>query len=116
MKESLNNEISSSEESPFFESIIIDRKVINGILDFTKEVVGYFRNLNLKLQVHVPFVANLDSFKQELKNAPVKKVGIFQGVFNEQTNEFEHINQVEADSLDQKTREVLGREELVVLS
>ena len=98
----------------WFKNIV--RKVINGVLEFAQQVVGYFRNLNLKPQIHVPFMANLDSFKQELKNAPVKKVGIFQGVFNEQTNEFEHINQVEADSLDQKTKEVLGREELVVLS
>ena len=98
----------------WFKNIV--RKVINGVLEFAQQVVGYFRNLNLKPQIHVPFMANLDSFKQELKNVPVKKVGIFQGVFNEQTNEFEHINQVEADSLDQKTREVLGREELVVLS
>ena len=116
MKESLNNEISSSEESPFFESIIIDRKVINGILDFTKEVVGYFRNLNLKPQIHVPFVANMNSFKEKLKKAPVKSVGIIVGVFNEQTDDFEDVCQVEADGLDQKTREVLGREELVVLS
>lgn len=98
----------------WFKNIV--RKVINGVLEFAQQVVGYFRNLNLKPQIHVPFMANLDSFKQELKNVPVKKVGIFQGVFNEQTNEFEHINQVEADSLDQKTKEVLGREELVVLS
>ena len=98
----------------WFKNIV--KKVINGILEFAQQVVGYFRNLNLKPQIHVPFMANLDSFKQELKNAPVKKVGIFQGVFNEETDKFEHINQVEADGLDETTLKVLGREELVVLS
>ena len=103
-----------SEVLTWFKNIV--KKVINGMLDFAQQVVGYFINLSLKPQVHVPFVANMNSFKEKLKNAPVKSVGIFQGVFNQQTDEFEHINQVEADGLDQKTREVLGREELVVLS
>jgi hypothetical protein len=94
----------------------IVKKTINGVLNFANEVVGYFRNLKLDPKTQTPFIANMNSFKEKLKNAPVKNVGIFQGIFNEQTNDFEHVQQIEADGLDQQTIEILGKESLVVLS
>ena len=51
-----------------------------------------------------------------LQKAPVKDVGIFKGVYNEETDEITHNEYIEADALDQKTQQVLGKEELVVLA
>ena len=92
------------------------RKIVDGILNFTKHVVGWFKSLNLLPGQDVPFVANKEQFKAALKSAPVKDVGIFKGVYNEVTDEITHAEYIEADSLDKQTREVLGNEELVVLS
>jgi hypothetical protein len=94
----------------------IVKKVINGVLNFANEVVGYFRNLKLDPKTQTPFLANMNSFKDKLKNAPVKNVGIFQGVYNEQTDAFEDVQQIEADGLDQQTMETLGKDALIVLS
>jgi hypothetical protein len=90
--------------------------VIDGVLNFAEKVVGYFKNLKLTPNKHVPFIANKQAFVDKIKNATVKNVGIFQGIFNKDTNEFEHVQDLEADSLDQNTKEILGNEELVVLS
>lgn len=51
-----------------------------------------------------------------LQKAPTKNVGIFEGVYDEATDEIVENRFIEADALDPKTREVLGDEDLVVLS
>lgn len=92
------------------------KKIINGVINFTHEVVDYFKKLLLDPKKHTPFIANMNSFKEILKNAPVKNVGLFQGVYNQQTDKFENLQQIEADGLDQKTKDVLGKEDLVILN
>ena len=90
--------------------------VINGIFNFLAHCVNWFKSLRLDKNRHVPFVANGEQFKDMLKTAPKKNVGIFQGVFDEATEEIVANQFIEADALDPKTREVLGDEDLVVLS
>jgi ribosomal protein L30/L7E len=90
--------------------------VINGIFNFLAHCVNWFKSLRLDKNRHVPFVANGEQFKDMLKTAPKKNVGIFQGVFDEATDEIVENRFIEADALDSKTREVLGNEDLVVLS
>ena len=51
------------------------RRVIDGVLNFVKEVVNWFRRLNLNPQKDTPFVADAKKFKELLKTAPRKKVG-----------------------------------------
>ena len=51
-----------------------------------------------------------------LRRAPNKNVGIFKGVYNEETDEIEHSEFVEADELDSQTKNVMQNEPLVVLS
>lgn len=51
-----------------------------------------------------------------LKTAPEKKVGIFEGVYNEEKDEITAHRYLDADELDQKTKDVLENEPLVVLS
>ena len=102
------------------------RKVINGILNFARDLVAWYHRRVLKPGIDTPFILNAKSFKELIKNAPVKDVGIFSnqqknvsvmsGIYNEEIDEITDNQIIEADSLDAKTREVLGNKELVVLS
>lgn len=103
------------------------KKIINGILNFAKEVIGYFKTLRLVLGKHKPFIFKPDEqFKDMVRNAPVRKVGIpfeqdkseviIEGVLNEETNSLENIRYITADALDDETKRVLGNDELVVLN
>lgn len=96
----------------------IYKKIINGIINFYTHIVGWFKSLMLKQGRDVPFIANANSpqFRQLLKEAPVKNVGIFQGVYNEDTNEITYNEYLQADAIDAETRNILGKETLVVLS
>ena len=91
-------------------------RVVNGILNFAKEIVGWFKSLNLKKGQEIPFIAQKELFKDAIKNAPVRNVGIFEGVYDEVTEEITHVEYIVADDLDAQTRKVLGEEELVVLN
>ncbi|MCQ2234880.1 MAG: hypothetical protein MJZ24_09110 [Paludibacteraceae bacterium] len=90
--------------------------IIRGILNFVQQVVGWFKSLRLNPKKDIPFIANKEQFKESLKSAPRKSVGIFEGVFNEDADEITHIRALEADELDAKTKSVLGNEEIVVLT
>ena len=93
------------------------RVIIRGVFNFAKNVVAWFKNIyNLDKEVDTPFIADASKFKEALKTAPTKNVGIFQGVYNEETDEITHNQYLEADEIDDKTREVLGGEPLVVLN
>lgn len=92
------------------------RKVIHGILNFAREVVDWFRTLRLDPQEDTPFIADASKFKEMLKTAPKKDVGIFEGVYNEEEDEIVSCRYLDADDLDQKTKDTLGDESLVVLS
>lgn len=92
------------------------RKVIQGVLNFFKEVVVWFKSLNLNPQKDTPFIADASEFKEMLKTAPKKNVGIFEGAYNEEEDEIVSHRYLDADELDQQTKDVLGKESLVVLS
>ena len=94
----------------------IVRKVIHGILSFAREVVNWFKSLSLDPQKDSPFIADAEQFKDMLKTAPRKDVGIFEGVYNEEADEITVSRYLEANEVDQKTKEVLGNEPLVVLN
>ncbi|MGL4804781.1 MAG: hypothetical protein ACRC26_00285 [Bacteroidales bacterium] len=91
-------------------------EIIEGIVSFVHHVVGWFRELMLDKKKHVPFIGKMDEFKSALKNAPVKNAGIFEGVYNEETDQIEHIRYLDADDLDTTTKQVLGDQPLVVLN
>ena len=50
------------------------------------------------------------------QNWTPQKVGIFEGVYNEDEDEITAHQYVDADSVDQQTKDVMGNESLVVLS
>lgn len=90
-------------------------KTIEGSVNFM-EVVNYFKSLKLDKEKHIPFVAKAEAFKEILKFEPKKQVALFIAVFDKNLNEIIHSQIIEADELDAKTLEVLGVEDLVVLS
>lgn len=94
----------------------IIKRVIEGVFDFLAHCVNWFKSLRLNKEKHVPFVADAKAFKEMLKTAPTKNVGIFEGVYDETTDEIIANQFIEADAVDTKTKEVLGEEDLVVLS
>lgn len=92
------------------------RKIIQGIIDFAKHIVAWFKNLQLNRQKHKPFLANAAEFKEMMQQAPTKNVGIFKGVFNEETDDIEYHEYIEGDSVDNETKNTLGKEKLVLLT
>lgn len=89
---------------------------IDGILTLAEYVVDYFKGLKLRPDRDIPFIADEVQLADLIHRAPVKKVGIFEGVYNEDTNEIEHYRAIEADMMDSSLKKVLGNEPLVVLS
>lgn len=94
------------------------KRFIDGCLQFFKDVVNWFKSLKLNQKIHIPFIGNANNkeFRQMLKQAPVKNVGIFQGVYDQETDEIIHHEYIEADSVDEQTYETLKGEPIVVLS
>jgi hypothetical protein len=80
------------------------------------EVVNWFKTLKLDKNKHVPFVAKASAMKDKLSIQPTKKESLFIGVYDEEKDEIVHAKFIETDELDAKTREVLGNEDLIVLS
>lgn len=92
--------------------------IIDGVMEMFAHVVQYFKGLKLRKNRDIPFIANKNSekFREMLDKAPVKDVGIFEGTYNEDTNEIENYRSLEADSLDPEIASALGNEPLVVLN
>lgn len=93
----------------------VDRRKVNGILVF-EDIVGWFKTIdNLDKEVDTPFIADANKFKDVLGPSS-SKIPIVIGVYNEKEDEITHHLLLEADEIDDKTREVLGSEPLVVLN
>lgn len=93
-------------------------QVIEGIFNFTKHVVGWFRGLSLRRGRDVPFIAdgNSEQFREMLQHAPEMNVGIFEGVFDEETGEIADYQYFEADEVDERTQKAFDENgPLVVL-
>lgn len=93
-------------------------RFVSGIISLAKHVVAYFKGLHLQKGRDIPFLANANNeeFRAMLQKAPVKDVGIFQGTYNEYTNEIEHHRALQADECDEALEDALGDEPLVVLN
>lgn len=91
-------------------------KVIDRVLNFAADVVGWFRELFLDPKKDVPFIADAKFFKEKRENAPVKNVGLFKGVYDEQREVITNLEKVDAKDYDETTRSVMGNNELVVLN
>lgn len=92
------------------------RIIVQGVIKFFHHIVAWFKNMNLDRHKHKPFIANTEAFKEMMQQAPTKDVGIFRGVYNEDTDEIENGEVIEGDSLDPETKNTLGKEKLVLLT
>lgn len=92
--------------------------IIQGIISMAKDIVGYFKGLMLKKNRDIPFIAdaNKPKFKEMLKNAPVCECGIFEGTYNEETDEIENTRFITSDEMDENTASQFDETGLVVLS
>lgn len=92
--------------------------LIQGVIDFLKDVVSFFKKLKLDKRKDIPFIMNGEEFCKMLHKAPVKNAGIFEAVFDEEAGEITASRELQADGLDRRTREALESAEdgLVVLS
>ena len=91
-------------------------EVIQGVISWLQNVVGWFKKLNLNPKKHTPFITKGGELRKMLEQAPVKNAGIFKGVYDQQTDEIVHSEEICADGLDRETREALGNDKLVVLN
>lgn len=92
------------------------KTIFTRIVDFKNQIVGWFKSLNLIKGIHIPFITNMVEFKTMLKNAPEVYGGVFEGVFDEQTNEITNLQYIAANQYDKMTAELLNKDELVVLT
>lgn len=90
--------------------------VIDGVISLTTYVVDYFKGLMLRKGKDVPFIADEHKIADLIHQAPQKNVGIFEGTYNEDTNEIENYRALEADEMDPQLKSVLENEKLVVLN
>lgn len=91
-------------------------------MDFN-DVVSYFKSLNLKKEVDIPFIARdgiMGQFvKKTHKRFPMGKGGyttIVIGVYNESLDKITNGKILYVKQLDEQTKSVFGNEECVVLS
>ena len=88
------------------------------IVEFKTQIVDWFKQQKLKKGRDIPFLTTKQEFRDWIKNAPRKNIGLglIEGVYDEQTDEITDLRYISADEYDEKTKEVLGNDELVVLT
>jgi hypothetical protein len=102
----------------FFSACVkLVKKIINAVIDFFKDIVSFFKKLYLNPRKHVPFICDGTKLRELLANAPIRKVGVFQGVYDEETETITHHQIIDANGLDEKTKSVFKDSDgLVVLN
>lgn len=76
-----------------------------------KDVIFYFKSLNLKKGIHSPFIAKASAF-EELKTFVG---GFILGVFKEQNGLIENVKVIKPKTTDNDLLSVLGNEKIVIL-
>ncbi len=93
-----------------FNNIVrIFKRIVKGILNFSKHVVHWFKLLNLNPATQTPFIMDAKNLTNMISNAPRVDCGIFAGVYDERTEAISECEIIEADSLDTNTRSVLRK-------
>ncbi len=94
------------------------KRLVIRFIQFFKHVVSWFKQLSLDPQEDTPFIVDAEKMSELLNDAPVVECGIFEGVYNEETNTITHHRLIESDDIDDQTENILSRSNngLVVLS
>ena len=101
--------------------IPFETKTVDGTLNFS-DIIGYFKTKSLKQEEDIPFIAQNDTAGAFSKKAHTPFPGsksdyktIVLGVHTEKSNTLTHCQVLYVKEIDEKTKEVLGNESLVVL-
>lgn len=118
---SVNNALSTIWDGvkELFRTIVDTIKVIfRKVLNFFEDVVDYFKKLILNPEKDTPIVIDAGKLGEEIKKAPRVKMGIFEGVYHEDTNTITDYREISTDEFDEQTKEVMdqARDGIVVLS
>jgi hypothetical protein len=94
------------------------KRIIEGILNFAKHVVNWFKMLNLNPATQTPFIMDAKNLSSVIAKAPKVDCGIFAGVYDNQSETITECEIIEADKFDSTTKSVLRKAEdgIVVLS
>ncbi len=84
----------------------IKRLVIRAI-QFVRHIVGWFKSLALNPREDTPFIIDAERMHEMLGEAPVVDCGIFEAVYNDETQTITHHRLIETDELDDRTEELL---------
>lgn len=96
--------------------------IINGIIDFVRDIKNWFRKLGLKIGRHIPFLAKtkVPGLAPVLKRAKEIDVGIFDkketlaaGVYDEYDDTISNLKVMGGDQLDEQTKKVIQDEDIV---
>ena len=80
------------------------------VVSWVENVVGWFKKLKLDKKRHIPFTIDMKTLRKQLDNAPViEGSGVFEAVYDEQTDEMVAHNTIKANSLDRKTQDALNQ-------
>lgn len=99
--------------SKIFVAVIIDI-----VVNFLNDVVKYFKSLALKRGVHKPFILDAKAEEAQVFDQLIpegKKDGIIEGVFNEKTDDIDSIRFIGGEGVDERTKEIIKNDPLVVL-
>lgn len=93
--------------------------ILNTIVDFLNDVVNYFKGLLLNKDIQKPFILDAKSDKAAIFKDLIpegKNDGVIEGVFNQQTEDFDSIRYIGGQGVDKETQELIKRDPLVVLN
>jgi hypothetical protein len=95
-------------------------KVVKACVKFLADIFNWLQDLlDDSAEEVIPFAANFDKL---ISQAPHKDVGLKRGrknigagLYNPSTKKIEKLKHIASDSIDNKTKEVLGEDALVIL-
>ena len=80
------------------------------------DVVAYFRNMQLKPKIHSPFISKAKVLKGAIPESIIlEEHSYIVGVYNEESDNIENAKIINAKNIDNKLREIIGDDILVVL-
>ena len=93
--------------------------IIDTMISFYSEVVEYFKSLRLEQGVHIPFIFGEDSpiasQLSGLRTDTHEGPGVYEGVFNEKTEQLDSLRWVEGTGMDEETSNAIKNKDILVL-
>ena len=85
------------------------KKIIIRFINFVRDIVNWFKKLNLNQETDTPFIFDASKMQELINDAPIVDCGIFEGVYNEETNMISHHRLIETEEVDPYTQDLLKK-------